>query len=84
MSSIYSKEYQQVIHALREARLAKGITQQVLANALNKPQSFVAKVESAERRLDIVEFISIAHLLDVDLMAILATIKITRKKIKSK
>lgn len=80
MSSIYSNEYQQVIQTLREIRLSKGITQQALANALNKPQSFVAKVENGERRLDVVEFMHIAQLLGTDPVKILDTIKIRTKK----
>ncbi|PZA77911.1 XRE family transcriptional regulator [Klebsiella pneumoniae subsp. pneumoniae] len=51
MSSIYSSEYQLVIKNLREIRIKKGITQERLAQALKRPQSFVAKVESGERRL---------------------------------
>ncbi len=47
---VYSDEYQIVIKALREARIAKGITQGNLALALDRPQSFIAKVENGERR----------------------------------
>ncbi|WP_159321561.1 helix-turn-helix domain-containing protein, partial [Klebsiella pneumoniae] len=60
MSSIYSSEYQLVIKNLREIRIKKGITQERLAQALKRPQSFVAKVESGERRLDVIEFAYIA------------------------
>lgn len=66
MVSIYSDEYQVVIKALREARIAKGVTQENLAQALDRPQSFIAKVENGERRLDIVEFVHIAHLLSLE------------------
>lgn len=66
MSSIYSDEYQLVIKILRAARHEKGLTQAQLAKALDRPQSFVAKVENGERRLDIIEFAHIAHLLSLD------------------
>ncbi len=66
MVSIYSDEYQIVIKALREARIAKGVTQENLAQALDRPQSFIAKVENGERRLDVVEFVHIAHLLSLE------------------
>ncbi|MFJ5355765.1 helix-turn-helix domain-containing protein [Pectobacterium sp. CHL-2024] len=69
MASVYSDEYQIVIKALREARIAKGITQVNLALALDRPQSFIAKVENGERRLDIVEFIHIARLLSLNSFA---------------
>lgn len=74
MASIYSNEYQMVIKSLREARIAKGITQENLAQALERPQSFIAKVENGERRLDIVEFIHIARLLSLDPAGIIARI----------
>lgn len=66
MSSIYSEDYQLVIRTLRSARLEKGMTQATLAQALGKPQSFIAKVENGERRLDVIEFIHFARLLSFD------------------
>ncbi|MEQ9887745.1 helix-turn-helix domain-containing protein [Pectobacterium zantedeschiae] len=74
MASVYSDEYQTVIKALREARIAKRITQGNLALALDRPQSFIAKVENGERRLDIVEFTHIARLLSLDPASIIAKI----------
>ncbi len=38
MASTYTAEYQLVIKTLREARIAKGITQEMLAQALERPQ----------------------------------------------
>lgn len=61
MKSIYTKEYSLVIERLITARKAQGITQQELASTLRKPQSFVSKFENKERKLDIVEFVNIAH-----------------------
>ncbi|MDH8147530.1 XRE family transcriptional regulator, partial [Klebsiella pneumoniae] len=46
MTSIYSNDYQLVIKALRDARIACGITQQEVPSAFGRPQSFIAKVES--------------------------------------
>lgn len=66
MSSIYSDEYQIVIKTLRSTRIELGITQTQLAESLGKPQSFVAKVENGERRLDMIEFTKIARLLSLD------------------
>ena len=42
---------------LRRVRLAAGLTQASLAEKLGVAQSFVAKVENGERRLDVVEFV---------------------------
>jgi transcriptional regulator with XRE-family HTH domain len=53
--SVYTKRYKQFIEALRAARLAAGITQAQAAELLRKPQSFISKCESGERRVDVVE-----------------------------
>jgi transcriptional regulator with XRE-family HTH domain len=37
-----------------------------VARRLGKPQSYVSKYESGERRLDVVEFMDVAHALEID------------------
>ena len=71
MTSSYSIEYQMVIKALREARVAGHITQEELGKALGRPQSFIAKVENGERRLDIVEFVHLCRLVGIDPVSII-------------
>ncbi|KMW74319.1 DNA-binding protein [Photorhabdus luminescens subsp. luminescens] len=84
MSSIYSEEYQHVIRLLRETRLEKGITQEKLAQAFGRPQSFIAKVENGERRLDVVEFVRIARLLSLDPAQIVDKIKLKKPSFNRK
>jgi transcriptional regulator with XRE-family HTH domain len=43
------------------ARKRAGLTQQQLAKRLKRPQSFVAKYEGGERRIDVVEFTEICR-----------------------
>lgn len=64
--SLHSTEYTAFRAALQNAREHAGITQAALAKALAKPQSFVSKYESGERRLDVVEFISVCRALKVN------------------
>jgi transcriptional regulator with XRE-family HTH domain len=47
---------------LRQARIEAGLTQIEVARHLGRPQSFVSKAESGERRLDIVEMDEFARL----------------------
>lgn len=75
MASLYSDEYQGVIAALKQARKAQGITQMQLAEALGRPQSFIAKIESGERRLDVVEFVHLARLVGLNVEDVLKIIK---------
>lgn len=51
---------------MKRMRIEAGLRQVDLAMRLDRPQSFVAKYESGERRLDFVEFIEIAEALGFD------------------
>jgi transcriptional regulator with XRE-family HTH domain len=62
---VVSPDYRAAISALSEARTELGISQRELARRLNKPPSFVNKIEQLERRVDILEFIAIARALDI-------------------
>lgn len=53
--------YRAFIQALVASRRGAGVTQAQLANRLNRPQSFISKVERLERRLDVVEFCDMAR-----------------------
>jgi transcriptional regulator with XRE-family HTH domain len=64
--SLKSAEYARLIEILVAARHGAGIRQQALAKALRRPQSFIAKYEGGERRIDVVEFIAIARALNAD------------------
>lgn len=63
---LHTRQYRQFIALLREARKAAGLTQAQIAKAVGHPQSFVAKYENGERRLDVVEFLEIATALKAD------------------
>jgi transcriptional regulator with XRE-family HTH domain len=50
------------LERLKKARLAAQLTQVQVAAKLGRPQSFVAKCESGERRVDLVEAAEFAKL----------------------
>nr|WP_274705694.1 helix-turn-helix transcriptional regulator [Salipiger pentaromativorans] len=54
------------------ARKAAGLTQAELALRLRCHQSFVARLESGERRVDVVELIVLARALQIDAVMLLA------------
>ena len=64
--STHTRQYRDFLDGLIQARKDAGLTQQQVADKLGRPQSFVAKYENGERRLDVVEFLEIANLLDAD------------------
>ncbi len=51
----WTERQKQLQESLRELRESAGLTQDELALKLDRPQSFVSKIESGERRVDIVE-----------------------------
>jgi len=64
--TIHSPASQTFCSLFREERQKAHLSQEGLAEKLNKPQSFVAKIERGERRVDLVEFMTIAHAMEID------------------
>lgn len=61
-SAVHAPEYQYLLKRLREARLACGLTQDAVAHALKRHQSYVTKCELGERRLDPIDLARFAKL----------------------
>lgn len=53
--SIWTPNHEWLCALLRKTREEAGLTQENVAERLGKPQSFVSKYESGDRRLDLVE-----------------------------
>jgi transcriptional regulator with XRE-family HTH domain len=62
----YRETYRRFLARLREARRQAGLTQAEAARRLGKPQSFLSKCESGERRVDFIELLALAELYGVD------------------
>ena len=71
--SVHSPDQAAFCELMAGARKAAGLTQHALARRLKKPQSFVAKYEGGERRLDVVEFVAIARAIGADPLKLMAT-----------
>ena len=74
MKTIHHPHYERLIERLIQARKAQELTQAQLAEKLEKPQSYIAKIESRERKLDIIEFFDLCYQLDEEPIAILQTV----------
>jgi transcriptional regulator with XRE-family HTH domain len=70
---IHDSRYRWVIEQLVEARKQQALTQQAVADKIGKPQQYVSRYETGERRLDIFEFIDVAAALDVDALSLIRT-----------
>ena len=62
MVSVYNRKYQLFLKRLREARTLAGMTQRNVATKLKRPQSFVSKCETGERKVDVVELTDFVRL----------------------
>jgi transcriptional regulator with XRE-family HTH domain len=64
--SVHSEGQSAFCELMIRARKSAGLTQHELAKRLRRPQSFVAKYEGGERRVDVLEFIEICKALEAD------------------
>lgn len=67
--TLHSPEQRVLVEMLRQARQEAGLLQVELAERLGRPQSFVSKYESGERRLDLIELRAICLVLQRNLVS---------------
>jgi transcriptional regulator with XRE-family HTH domain len=73
--SVHSPSQAAFCDLIVKARKAAGLTQHDLARRLKKPQSFIAKIEGGERRLDVIEFLMITQAIGADPVRILRALQ---------
>lgn len=66
VKTLGTERHKALIALLIEKREAAGLTQSDLAAKLNEYQSFFARLESGQRRVDVVEFLELSDLLGFD------------------
>lgn len=71
----YESDYRHLAASLKDARVRAGRDQLSVATELGVHQSFVSKYESAERSLDVVEFVVICGVLNLDPSAEISKIR---------
>jgi len=64
-----SRDRGSLLNLLKQVRSDAGLTQAAMAKKLGRPQSYVSKYESGERRLDIVELKHVCQASGISLMA---------------
>mgnify|MGYP001582630847 FL=1 len=60
--AIYTEEHKNLIGKLKSARLSAKLDQKTAAKRLNKSQSYISKMESGQRRIDLVQLKQIAEI----------------------
>ena len=65
MKSIYTPAYRALLEWLRDNRTARHLSMRAVGQRMGMPHSWVGKVETGERRLDVTEYIRLCHALGV-------------------
>lgn len=65
VKSLHTPQYGVFRSLMADLRVTAKLPQSELAARLGAPQSFVSKYESGERRLDVIEFVSVCDALGV-------------------
>lgn len=75
--SIHSPPFEVLRVELLHGRKNAQLTQTALSKRLGKPQSYVAKYENKERRLDLIEVIEICDVLAIELNSLIARVRMS-------
>lgn len=81
--TLSSRRHKSLIDLLIQYREAAGMTQAELAARLGQYQSFVARLESGQRRIDVAEFLELSDILGFDAAEAVEAIKLG-KTLKAK
>lgn len=73
--TLNSRRHKSLVDLLIKRREVIGMTQAELAARLGQYQSFVARLESGQRRIDVVEFLELSEILGFDAVQAIKTIK---------
>jgi len=65
--SIYSKDHKDLIERLKKARQEAGLDQVEVAKKLGRSQSYLSKIESGQRKIDVVQLKKFAKLYKKDI-----------------
>jgi len=60
--AIYTKDHNAIVKRLKEARIESGLGQIEVAKKLGRTQSYLSKIESGQRRFDVLQLKEFAKL----------------------
>ena len=64
-NSLHDPRYRRLIDLLAQARRDAGLTQRDLAKRVKRQASYIGKLESYQRRLDLIELVDLLDQMDV-------------------
>ena len=75
MRTIHTKLHRELVELLTEARVAAKLNQRELARRLGLYQSWVAKTEAGQRRVDIVDLFAVADAIGFDVVKLVKRLR---------
>ncbi|NSZ31199.1 helix-turn-helix domain-containing protein [Agrobacterium tumefaciens] len=75
--TLHSERQKMLVTAIAEQRRAKGLSQAQVAKALGRHQPFIANIESGERRVDLLELLALADIIELDVHALIDRLQLT-------
>jgi transcriptional regulator with XRE-family HTH domain len=79
VKTIHSKRHKRLIELVTAERKNAGIRQVQLAKKLKKSQTWIARLEGGERRLDVIELIDLAEAIGFDAPALVTAVQQSKK-----
>ncbi|ESY13616.1 MULTISPECIES: helix-turn-helix domain-containing protein [unclassified Mesorhizobium] len=73
--TLHSDRHRRLAQLLTEKRKQAGLTQAAVAKALDRHQPFIANIENADRRVDLIEFLDLAKVVGFDPYEVLQQIE---------
>jgi len=65
--NLYSKEHKTIVERLKKARQEAGLDQIDVAEKLGRSQSYLSKIESGQRKIDVIQLKKFAKLYKKDI-----------------
>lgn len=80
-ASIHTPEHSELVLLLKDLRLKAGLSQAEVAEALERPQTYVSAIEVGQRGVDLVQVRELCRLYGVDFIAFA---KLFEERLKSR
>ena len=77
VKSVWTQRHKALVTLLVQHRRQAGLTQTEVARKLGEHQSFIARVESGQRRIDLVEFLTLAEIIGFDPVEAVRAVSLT-------
>jgi transcriptional regulator with XRE-family HTH domain len=81
---VTSEAYNALVEVLVQARASAGLSQRDLAERVEKPRSYISKIETKERRIDAIELIDLAEALGIEPRRLFDEVVVAVRQMKSR